>query len=579
MRTLLPAVIAAACAPVHAQTQLYELRGDNPFDLFGSTLAALGDVDGDGFADFIVGTHDNVAPHDDFARVFSGRTGQVIRELREGAAFVGFGFAVAAAGDLDGDGFADFLVGAPLTSSGSAYAYSGRTGAQLFSFSGDAPGDEFGGALAGAGDLNHDGVPDVIVGAYYADPNGPSSGLARAFSGADGSILFTWNGAHAGDVLGGVVAAAGDVDLDGFDDVIVSAPGDGTNGSHAGSLFIFSGRDGSTLAQFFGENAGDFFGRSAASIGDVDGDGRPDVAIGAPFNGANGSSAGAVYVFSAVGGPPRFVVHGTHATAQLGFSVAAAGDVDGDGRPDWIAGAHLDDSGADPNENSGSARAYSGQSGAELMVLHGASGEHFGAAVAGALDVNGDGRADLVVGGFATTSADTRGVVRVFSGTSCGPCFPVGLAYCFGHDGGTPCPCGNSTPPGSGQGCAHSLGYGARLDASGNASVAGDSIVLTANLLPPGTTGVFIQGTQRAQNGVVFGDGLLCVSGSIVRLGTKSAPGGAMSYPGAGDPPVSVRGGVVAGDLRHYQLWFRNGASFCTSAAFNLTNGLTIAWL
>src|SRR5205814_9701215 len=99
------------------------------------------------------------------ARVL-GRTGAVLHDLHEGAAFVGFGFAVAAAGDLDGDGFADFLVGAPLTTTGAAYAYSGRTGALLFTFAGDAAGDEFGGALAGAGDLNRDGVPDIVVGAY-----------------------------------------------------------------------------------------------------------------------------------------------------------------------------------------------------------------------------------------------------------------------------------------------------------------------------------------------------------------------------------------------------------------------------
>jgi hypothetical protein len=118
------------------------------------------------------------------------------------------------------------------------------------------------------------------------------------------------------------------------------------------------------------------------------------------------------------------------------------------------------------------------------------------------------------------------------------------------------------------------------LDASGTASVAADSVVLTAERLPASTTGVFIQGNARASGGAgaLFGDGLLCVGGGIVRLSTKTASNGVCTYPITGDPSVSVRGGVSAGDVRHYQLWFRNGASFCTSVAFNLTQGLTIAW-
>lgn len=152
------------------------------------------------------------------------------------------------------------------------------------------------------------------------------------------------------------------------------------------------------------------------------------------------------------------------------------------------------------------------------------------------------------------------------------------LSFCSGDGSGTPCPCGNSGAPG--RGCANSVQpSGARILALGTPSVAADTLVLAGDGMPD-SSALYFQGTQQTGGGagVVFGDGLRCAGGSITRLGTQSNQGGTSSYPGAGDPSVSVRGGCVAGDVRVYQIWYRNAAAFCTSATFNLSNGVQVVW-
>jgi Tol biopolymer transport system component len=151
--------------------------------------------------------------------------------------------------------------------------------------------------------------------------------------------------------------------------------------------------------------------------------------------------------------------------------------------------------------------------------------------------------------------------------------------YCPGDGSGTACPCGNSSAPGSGQGCLHSLGTGGMLRAGGVASLAADSVVLTGTLMP-NSSALYFQGTTDTGggSGIVFGDGLRCVGGNIIRLGTKMNTGGSSHYPSAGDPPVSVRGVVTVPGERTYQIWYRNAASFCSAATFNLTNGVRFSW-
>lgn len=161
----------------------------------------------------------------------------------------------------------------------------------------------------------------------------------------------------------------------------------------------------------------------------------------------------------------------------------------------------------------------------------------------------------------------------------------AGTPYCFGDGTGTACPCGNNDPTPTRGGCLNSasplVGPGAVLGATGIERVASDSVVLTATGLLPSTPVLFYQGTAQAGGGagVVFGDGLRCVGGTIIRLGIKTAVAGTASYPGTGDLLVSVKGALPAlGGTREYQAWFRDAFNFCTSSPFNLSNGLTIVW-
>jgi hypothetical protein len=155
----------------------------------------------------------------------------------------------------------------------------------------------------------------------------------------------------------------------------------------------------------------------------------------------------------------------------------------------------------------------------------------------------------------------------------------AGLLFCFGDGSGTACPCGNNSAAGSQDGCLSSLGTGGRLRASGNASLAADTIVLTGAQMP-NSSALYFQGTNQQNGGLgaAFGDGLRCAGGTVIRLGTKANVAGASQYPAAGDPPTSVRGLVTAPGTRTYQIWYRNAAAFCTAATFNLSNGCQITW-
>jgi len=153
-----------------------------------------------------------------------------------------------------------------------------------------------------------------------------------------------------------------------------------------------------------------------------------------------------------------------------------------------------------------------------------------------------------------------------------------GVPFCFGDATGTPCPCAAGLP---GNGCPNSVNpAGAHLMGAGVSSITADTLVLTGSGMP-NSSALYFQGTlrQSAGAGMVFGDGLRCAGGSVVRLGIKFNSGGTSQYPVFGDQSVSVRGLVVAPGARTYQIWYRNAAIFCTLSTFNLTNGLDVIWI
>jgi hypothetical protein len=166
----------------------------------------------------------------------------------------------------------------------------------------------------------------------------------------------------------------------------------------------------------------------------------------------------------------------------------------------------------------------------------------------------------------------------LFTTAACAP--EPGSGFCFGDGSGTACPCGNAGHVGFGQGCDNSEGHPARLTALGVASIAHDTLVLRAAGMTTTTFAVFMQATAKDNGGAgsVSGDGLSCISGTSLVVGSKPGSNGVALYPHAGDPAVSVVGGVTAGATRYYQAWYRDAASFCTASSLNTTNGYQVVW-
>lgn len=179
------------------------------------------------------------------------------------------------------------------------------------------------------------------------------------------------------------------------------------------------------------------------------------------------------------------------------------------------------------------------------------------------------GRSELWVGG-GFSKAGTQQASRLARYIYACPI----TGFCFGDGSGAACPCLNGT---AGNGCPSSVSPGGgRLTATGTPSIAADSLVLTNTLVPNGP-GLYYQGSGITA--IPFGDGVLCAGSGIVRLGVVFAAGSTSSYPGGLTPgPVSVMGFNVAGNVRHYQTWYRDSFPFCTPALFNLTSGVTVTW-
>lgn len=150
--------------------------------------------------------------------------------------------------------------------------------------------------------------------------------------------------------------------------------------------------------------------------------------------------------------------------------------------------------------------------------------------------------------------------------------------FCYGTGPGANCPCGNSG--GSGKGCANSVTNGSNLFLQGNAFVSQDTFQISAFNLPPGTIGLFFQATAPSSTPVQFGDGLLCATGTIMRLAVKAAPAGVVNYPESGDARISIQGGLSAGGgFRMYQFWYRDAAGSCSASTFNLSSAARVLWL
>jgi hypothetical protein len=325
-----------------------------------------------------------------------------------GAANENLGWGLSPLGDIDGDGAGDFLAGAPfgsgqIASAGRAYVYSGATAQPILTLLGEKAGDRFGYSVAGLSDLDGDGKPDIAVGATGHEPSGGDDrGAVYVFSSATGALLKKHVGQIDNDQLGWRVLGAGDFDLDGVGDYAVAAPHANSilGGADIGFVYVYSGATHAQIRTYWGTKAGDRLGYDIDRAGDVDGDGLPDLVAGAPGHdfGANGT-AGAGYVISGaldglVTGADLLQVVGP-GNGELGFDVAGIPDINGDGVNEAAFG---EPGHALPVANSGAVRIFNPATGGLWIDIAGSAGERMGWSVAGVDDFDGDGRGEILVG-------------------------------------------------------------------------------------------------------------------------------------------------------------------------------------
>ena len=360
------------------------------------------------------------------------------------------GWAVATAGDVNGDGYADVIAGAPRynhgqNDEGAAFLYLGGPDGPATDHAWMGESDQaearFGQAVATAGDVNNDGYSDVIVGAPYYDGAAMDEGAAYLYyGGPTGLVTATVWCVHPTDQenarFGAAVATAGDVNGDGYSDVVITASGYDGGQTNEGAAFVYyGGPTGLAAAPAWSGQGGQGYanyGYSASTAGDVNRDGYSDLIVGAPWydNPGTLNGAGFVYHGSATGLSSTYdwMVTTTDVItdSEIGSAVAAAGDVDNDGYSDVILGAFRQTGAGAEQWHAGGASVYRGGAGG-LEADPAWSGEgdrwdaKFGISVATAGDVNGDGYADVIVGASNYADGeDHEGAAFVYDGEAGG---------------------------------------------------------------------------------------------------------------------------------------------------------------
>ena len=454
----------------------FKIIGENGGDFAGNSVSSAGDINSDGVPDLLVGAQYNDEGGVDAgtAYVVFGKADIAAVNLDDVAKGVGgfkiigenegdnAGASVSSVGDINNDGIPDLLVGAPendaggRVSAGAAYVVFGKgdtanvnlddvaLGVGGFKVIGEYYGDRAGNSVSSAGDINDDGIPDLLVGARLNDAGGKDAGAAYVVFGKTDTTAVNLNDVAVGNggfkivgegdynYVGQRLSSAGDINNDGIPDLLIAPQYDDQGGYRAGAAYVMFGKADTAMVnldyvaagiggfKIIGENVGDHAGFSVSSTGDVNRDGIPDLLVGAISNDEGGVSAGAAYVVMGksdteivylddvalgIGG---FKIIGEDSEDAAGWSVSSAGDINNDGIPDLLIGTGYNEQGPD---GAGAAFVVFGKAESTTVNLDDVAagiggfeiigedaGDLFGRSVSSAGDVNGDGIPDLLVG-------------------------------------------------------------------------------------------------------------------------------------------------------------------------------------
>lgn len=431
-RTLLILLLTQVLLP--AQTPLFTARGAVDRDYVGESVARVGDLNQDGVDDWLYGAigFDGAAgPGTGRVTAVSGSDGVVLYRV-EGARSGDFlGASLTRADDLNFDGVRDWIVGSPYGGPGGSNAgvvqvRDGRTGALIREHlgagdaNGDGYGDSFGWIVAEAEDINRDGIGDYLIGApgdYFAPPGCPAVDQPGRFewrSGFNGQLLRTITGSPACLNAGAAIAGLGDVNGDGIPDVLLGWPEATTQ---SGRMEVRSGATGNVIRTHRGVGVGDFFGIWVAELGDLDADGVFDYAAGADNLNAAGQPFGAGYVlvFSGRTGTQLGRLDGRSVGDSFGRGIFDAGDQNGDGTSDFLVSAPYDDTAF---FDAGRVTLFSGATFAPIREVRGEQPFDylgFGPRAAMLPDRDGDGLGEILASTWSNDRDGTdRGIVRVF---------------------------------------------------------------------------------------------------------------------------------------------------------------------
>ncbi|HWV33054.1 MAG TPA: FG-GAP-like repeat-containing protein [Dyadobacter sp.] len=443
------------------------LVGQQMTEEFGRAVACAGDIEGDGHADILISsrTKGKNLPNEGVVMLFPGiQTGidkTPASVFKSGQANAYFGQSLASAGDIDGDGYSDIIMGAHLydhgeSDEGAIMVWHGGAShpdtASATALHSIQPESQFGYAVSGAGDVDGDGYDDMVVGAPLYDNGQSEEGAAFLFRGTSNGISKTATNMLEADQadagFGTSVSAAGDVNGDGFGDIIIGAMHYDNGEDEEGAAFVYLGSPAGlnpVPVKLESNKTGAWFGCAVAHAGDLNNDGFSEIVIGA-INYSNGQSEeGALYIFPGSSNGPNpaglRIVESDLEDARLGNAVSPAGDLNGDGSDDLVAGAYS----VGDYDAGAIFIGYGKASSLDSLTIDCVKGTqdqaHFGWDVSGAGDVNGDGFHDLVVGAHGYDNGD--GAAHIYYGSPAG-ITPANVTHLYAHETGMAAAMGES---------------------------------------------------------------------------------------------------------------------------------------